>query len=306
MTEAPTPTPKPIKNISINIENEGKKYEIILSLKSNNLLIISKELNSFPFKRYEEEFSKKHFNQISKYFTLFNDISEILIELKLRIEEKKFKINMNENIFDILFKVEVSSINEFSIELKRKEEDLKTIVDSLCSIVKIQEEKIKKMEEEKTEANQKKLKEESNNKINKLENEIKVNKEKLLPLNDKKNKEKIFKESKKLKCLIENLDKRQDIFLMIHYLRKWNNIAKKLKERDDTLEDALKQISVRNLITSTDTLNDVFTVKKLLHDIPYIRAKQFYKKLNKLYDDYNKNRGRLIDILKLLFQTLKN
>ena len=78
---------------------------------------------------------------------------------------------------------------------------------------------------------------------------------------------------KKLKYIIENWDKRQDIFLMIHYLRRWNNIAKKLKERDDTLEDALTRISERNLITYTDTLNDVFTVKKLLHDIPYIRAK---------------------------------
>ncbi len=82
MTEAPTP----ISEISINIENEGKKYEIILSLKSNNLLIISKELNSFPFKRYEEEFSKKNLNQISNFFMLFNDISEIFIELKIRKE----------------------------------------------------------------------------------------------------------------------------------------------------------------------------------------------------------------------------
>ena len=89
----------PITNFSTNIEIEGKKYEIIFSKKLNNLLIISQELNSFPFKRYEEEFSKKHFNQISKYFTLFNDISEILIELKLRIEEKKFKINVNESFF---------------------------------------------------------------------------------------------------------------------------------------------------------------------------------------------------------------
>jgi len=66
---------------------------------------------------------------------------------------------------------------------------------------------------------------------------------------------------KKLKYIIENWDKRKDIFLMIHYLRKWNNIAKKLKERDDILEDALKQISVRTFITSTDILNDIFTVK---------------------------------------------
>ena len=42
---------------------------------------------------------------------------------------------MNENKFNILFKVDISNINEFSIELKRKEEDLKSIVENLCSII---------------------------------------------------------------------------------------------------------------------------------------------------------------------------
>ena len=145
MTEAP----KPIIDCLINIEIEGKKYEIMLSQKSNNLLIISKDLNSFPSKRYEEEFTKNNLNQISKFFMLFNDISEIFTELKVRIEENKYKINVNENNFNILFKVEFTNINEFSLELKRKEEDLKTIVESLCSIIKMQEEKIKKLEKEK-------------------------------------------------------------------------------------------------------------------------------------------------------------
>ena len=151
MTEAPTP----IKDISINIEKEGKNYEIILSQKSNNLLIISKDLNSFPSKRYEQEFTKDNLNQISKFFMLFNDISEICTELKKRIEENKFTINVNENNFDILFKLDISNINEFSLVLKRKEEDLKSIVESLCSIIKKQEEKINKLEEEKNESNNK-------------------------------------------------------------------------------------------------------------------------------------------------------
>ena len=82
-----------VKNdFSINIENEGKKYEIILSQKSNNLLIISKDLSSFPSKRYEEEFTKNNLNQISKFFKYFEDISQIVTELKIRIEKKKFKI----------------------------------------------------------------------------------------------------------------------------------------------------------------------------------------------------------------------
>ena len=71
MTEAP----KPISDYAINIENEGKKYEIILSQKSNNLLIISKDLNSFPLKRYEEEFTKNNLNEISEFFKLFDNIS---------------------------------------------------------------------------------------------------------------------------------------------------------------------------------------------------------------------------------------
>ena len=202
MTEAP----KPISEFSIDVENEGKKYEIILSQKSNNLLIISKDLNSFPSKRYEEEFTKNNLNQISKFFMLFEDIFEIFTELKVRIEENKFKINVNENNFNILFKVEFTNINEFSLELKRKEEDLKSIVESLCSIIKKQEEKINKLEE-----TTKKLEEESNNKIKKLEeekneinNKIKKleeesnNKRKQLgtELNDKKNPLNKFKESK--------------------------------------------------------------------------------------------------------------
>ena len=101
---------------------------------------------------------------------LFNDISEILTELKLRIEKNNFEINVNENTFEILFKVEISNINEFNLILKRKEEDLKTIVETLCSIIKKQEEKINKLEEEKNKSNNRiyKLEEEKNKSINRI------------------------------------------------------------------------------------------------------------------------------------------
>ena len=199
-----TDAPKPISVFAINIENEGKQYEITLSQKSNNLLIISKELNSFPSKIYEEEFSKDNFNKLSKFFILFDDISDIFTELKKKIEEKKFKIKINENNFIILLKVDITNINELSLELKRKEEDIKSMVVGLCKTIKKQEEtikkleeesnnkikkleeefnkKIKQLEEEKIESNSKinKLEEESNNKIKQLENEINEIKEKYL------------------------------------------------------------------------------------------------------------------------------
>ena len=61
-----TDAPKPISVFAINIENEGKQYEIILSQKSNNLLILSKDLNTL--KRYEQQFTSKNLYQISKFF----------------------------------------------------------------------------------------------------------------------------------------------------------------------------------------------------------------------------------------------
>ena len=63
MTEAPNTTTQ----FSITIDLNEKKYEITLSQKENNLLIKSKEINSAPLKRYEEEFSKSSLNQISKF-----------------------------------------------------------------------------------------------------------------------------------------------------------------------------------------------------------------------------------------------
>ena len=237
MTEAPTP--KPINDFSINIENKGKKYEIIFSQKSNNLLILSKEINSFLSKRYEEEFSKNNLNQISKFFMLFNDISEILTELKLRIEKNNFEINVNENTFEILFKVEISNINEFNLILKRKEEDLKTIVETLCSIIKKQEEKINKLEEEKIETNNKinKLEEEKNksiNRINKLEKELNKSNNIIKKLEEESNKKikqleneintikyplTIFKESKILK------NKEEEI-MILNWIKPNSNVVK--------------------------------------------------------------------------------
>ena len=91
--------------------------------------------------------------------------------------------------------------------VKKKEEDLNTIIENLCSIIKKQEEKINKLEEEKNETNNKikKLEEESNNKIKKLEEEFNKkikqfedksnNKIKQIEIKDINNLLKIFKES---------------------------------------------------------------------------------------------------------------
>ena len=65
---------------------------------------------------------------------MFDDITELLPELKKRIEEKMIRIKVDENIFDIFFNVEIININEFYLELK-KEEDLEFVVNGLCKTI---------------------------------------------------------------------------------------------------------------------------------------------------------------------------
>lgn len=166
MTEAPLPK----KEFSINIDYDEKIYEINLSEKSNNLLIKVEE-KFIPFNRYEEEFSKSSLNQISKFFKMFDHVSEFIPELKKRIENKNFKIIIENKIFKMFIKVDILTINEFCLQLKKKEQDLGATVESLSKIIDELNGKIKELEEDKIQ---------TNNKIKILENEIKIIKENLL------------------------------------------------------------------------------------------------------------------------------
>ena len=103
---------------------------------------------------------------------------------------------MNENNFDFLFNVDISNINEFSLKLKRKEEDLKSNVEKLSLIIKKQEETIKKLEEE-SNNKIKKLEEEFNKKIKQFEDKSN-NKIKQIEIKDINNLLKIFKGSRVL------------------------------------------------------------------------------------------------------------
>ena len=191
--------PNAMTQFSINAQFNEKVYSITLSKKENSLLIKSEELNSIPIKRYEQEFSKSTLNQISKFFKMFDDVTEFLPELKKRIEEKKIRIEVEENNFDIFFNVEILNIKEFCLELKQKEEDLKSVVNGLCKIINELNNKIKDLEEEKIK---------SNNKMEELQKKIKYIEEKLLPLKEEKEKEEkidIFKESKIIKNAEEKI-----------------------------------------------------------------------------------------------------
>jgi hypothetical protein len=87
---------------------------------------------------------------------------------------------------------------------------------------------------------------------------------------------------KYLKKLFEDIDDINRLLLLKYYLNKWNNKAKKLKQREDYLRDAFDTINLKNLIDATNTLKDVSIIKKVDSSIPVARSYDFLNKLRKI------------------------
>ena len=72
------------------------------------------------------------------------------------------------------------------------------------------------------------------------------------------------------------------------YLFRWKKNANKKKERDNKLKEALNVINKRQTINSTNIMDKIMTIKKLIHDLPYIRAISFLNKIKNKSDNIDK------------------
>ena len=93
---------------------------------------------------------------------------------------------------------------------------------------------------------------------------------------------------KYLKKLFEDVDEINRLLLLKYYLNKWNNKAKKLKQREDYLREAFDTINLKNLIDATNTVKDASIVKKVDSAIPVARSYDFFDRLRKISDYINK------------------
>ena len=73
--------------------------------------------------------------------------------------------------------------------------------------------------------------------------------------------------------------------------------VKRLKERDDDFDKAMKIIDKRFLTIAVNTINDISGTNKVLKAIPVARADEFFTQLRKLWGDWNKYRRRIMVII---------
>ncbi len=93
---------------------------------------------------------------------------------------------------------------------------------------------------------------------------------------------------KSLIKLVPKTDDKYNILLLKNAMEKWRDKAEKLKDRDNKIEQAFNLINRRQKLNGLNTIDNAFIIKKLLHDLPYIRAKQFFQNIRQKAEKKNK------------------
>ena len=102
-----------------------------------------------------------------------------------------------------------------------------------------------------------------------------------------------------------NLKKESIIqFFLNIYLNKWNNKAKRMKEREDRLRKAMDQLEKRQLINDVNTVADVEITKRITDAVPVARAYNFFDKLRDIVNKKNRLAGLKAEILTKLIERL--
>ena len=93
---------------------------------------------------------------------------------------------------------------------------------------------------------------------------------------------------KSLIKLVQKTDDKYNILLLKNAIEKWRDKAEKLKDRENKIEKAFDLIDKKQKLNDLNTLDNGLLIKKLLHDLPYIRAKQFLQIIKQKADKKNK------------------
>ena len=160
--------PSPKESINLTIEEEKKKYNLIVSNSSSALLITISDEGDLLKKEYSKEFTLKDLSQNGKFFKLFDDIASCIISLKETFENKKPRIKEENNYIELKIIPLLTAMGETTLIIPIKKSDDKEIINNLCDIIKAQANDIKDLKERVNILEQKMKKLEENNIIKRI------------------------------------------------------------------------------------------------------------------------------------------
>ena len=140
---------------SSKVQIDDESFKLLLTQKSDNLLIKITQINFVPPSIYKAEFSKGDLDKKSKYFKMFDDINDLLPELQNKIENNEYSLKKGENSLSIYFNLNIKNIPDFFLSIKKIDNSINDKVDALCEILnkllednKRKEKEIKELKDE--------------------------------------------------------------------------------------------------------------------------------------------------------------
>ena len=100
-----------------------------------------------------------------------------------------------------------------------------------------------------------------------------------------------------MRSLFENWEERNKFLAKRFFIRKWFMQAKKLKQRDEALEESMKTIDKKLLQNSIINLTDALEIQRVCNAVPVARAVDFFTNLRRLWGDWDKVRRRILAIM---------
>ena len=100
-----------------------------------------------------------------------------------------------------------------------------------------------------------------------------------------------------MRSLFENWEERNKFLAKRFFVRKWFMQVKKLKQRDDALDNSMKVIDKKLLENTVINMSDAFEIQRVCNAVPVARAVDFFTNLRRLWGDWDKVRRRILNIM---------
>ena len=150
MSKAPTPNEITNFENSETIEllnNQNQKYKLIISNNSKSIQFIIEDTITFPKNEYIYTSSLEELQKLNRYFLFFQNVQEVSQNLIKSSKKNNLSVIIENNICKIKI---INQINdeEFTIELSKKEKDIKQEIESFIPLILELKKKIEDLEKE--------------------------------------------------------------------------------------------------------------------------------------------------------------
>ena len=100
-----------------------------------------------------------------------------------------------------------------------------------------------------------------------------------------------------MRSLFENWEERNKFLAKRFFIRKWFMQVKKMKQRDNALDNSMKILDKQLLEDSVINLSNISEIKRICNAVPVARAVDFFTQLRRLWGDWDKVRRRILRIM---------